>query len=178
VTTVVGTAADAESAREEALRTRPRVSLAGLASVAGDTAPGGSITRLAEISPTLVYADQETEGLARAVLRAGASGLLTLDASAEVLEQALGRVACGGLYLAPYLPADVSADSAGGTRPLSGRQREILGLIGRGQTTKTIAHELGISTKTVESHRAAIMAKLQVRTLAGLIAFAIRNGLA
>lgn len=59
---------------------------------------------------------------------------------------------------------------------LTGREREVLGLLVRGRRTKEIAAELGISTKTVETYRGRLMAKLGIDNLAGLVKFAIRTG--
>lgn len=61
--------------------------------------------------------------------------------------------------------------------PLTPRQLEILGLIARGRATKQIAFELGLSVKTVETHRAMIMDRLGIREVAGLVLYAVRNGL-
>jgi DNA-binding NarL/FixJ family response regulator len=60
---------------------------------------------------------------------------------------------------------------------LTFRQREILNLVARGQTTKQIAGLLGISVKTVESHRLQLMRRLKIDNVAGLVRFAIRTGL-
>jgi DNA-binding NarL/FixJ family response regulator len=60
---------------------------------------------------------------------------------------------------------------------LTPRQREILQLIAEGQSTKQIALLLNISGKTVETHRAQLMDRLQIQNIAGLVRYAIRNGL-
>ena len=60
---------------------------------------------------------------------------------------------------------------------LSGREREVLQMIAEGKTTKEIAFKLFVSTKTVETHRKQIMDKLNIRTIAGLTKYAIREGL-
>lgn len=60
---------------------------------------------------------------------------------------------------------------------LTPRQREILQLIAKGQNTKQIALSLNISVKTVETHRAQLMDRLQIHDIAGLVRYAIRNGL-
>ena len=61
---------------------------------------------------------------------------------------------------------------------LTPRQREILRLIALGRTTKAIARSLGISAKTVETHRAQLMERLDIYDVAGLVRYAIRTGLA
>ena len=60
---------------------------------------------------------------------------------------------------------------------LTPRQREILQLIAEGQSTKQMALSLNISVKTVETHRAQLMDRLQIHNIAGLVRYAIRNGL-
>lgn len=60
---------------------------------------------------------------------------------------------------------------------LTPRQREVLQLIAEGQNTKQIALSLNISVKTVETHRAQLMDRLQIHNIAGLVRYALRNGL-
>ena len=60
---------------------------------------------------------------------------------------------------------------------LTARQREILQLVAEGKSTKEIAFVLGVSVKTVETHRADLMERLGIRDVAGLVVYAIRNGL-
>ena len=62
-------------------------------------------------------------------------------------------------------------------RELTPRQREILQLIAEGNTTKGIAHKLGLSAKTVDAHRAQLMQRLGIREIAGLVRYAVRTGL-
>lgn len=61
--------------------------------------------------------------------------------------------------------------------PLSGRERQVLQLVGEGKSTKDIAAQLGISVKTAESHRARLMKKLDIHEIASLVRYAIRHGL-
>jgi DNA-binding NarL/FixJ family response regulator len=60
---------------------------------------------------------------------------------------------------------------------LSPREREVLQLIAEGKTTKDIAGLLGVSVKTIESHRVRLMEKLDIRQTAGLVRYAIRRGM-
>ena len=102
------------------------------------------------------------------------------QATAELV-QAVQEVMRGGRYLSPgiseavvqaYLAkTDLPAD------PLTPREREVLQLIAEGKTTKDIAGLLGLSVKTVESHRTRLMDKLDIRQTAGLVRYAIRRGL-
>jgi two-component system, NarL family, response regulator NreC len=114
-------------------------------------------------------------------LRAGARGYLLKERAAEDLVQAVSEVTRGGIYLSPsisrtvveaYLTAtDLNTD------PLSVRERQVLQLVAEGNTSKDVATILGISVKTAESHRNHIMDKLNIHDVAGLVRYAIRNGL-
>jgi DNA-binding NarL/FixJ family response regulator len=61
--------------------------------------------------------------------------------------------------------------------PLTPRQQEVLRLIAQGLSTKEIAHRLGLSVKTIETHRTEIMERLEIRDVAGLTRYAVRKGL-
>jgi DNA-binding NarL/FixJ family response regulator len=127
------------------------------------------------------YSDQEKVGEA---LRAGVSGYLFKSRSMEDLEVAVTSVARGETYLSPQVSKaiiDECLQSHGLPRlsgKLSTRQRQVLVLIARGETTKQIALNLGISVKTVETHRARLMESLDIHDVAGLVRYAIKIGLA
>jgi DNA-binding NarL/FixJ family response regulator len=119
-------------------------------------------------------------------LRAGVSGYLLKDAAVDELPVLLRAVARGETYLSPAISKQVVAgflqrgtDGAGpqGDDRLTPRQREILQLIAEGKSSKEVAHVLDISLKTVETHRAQIMERLEIRDLAGLVRYAVRTGL-
>jgi DNA-binding NarL/FixJ family response regulator len=117
-------------------------------------------------------------------LRAGAAGYLIKGASVEELPLALQAVARGETYLTPKVSrsvveaflraAESGADPLAG---LTGRQREILQLVAEGHSTKEIAARLDVSIKTIETHRARLMERLDIHDVAGLVRFAIRAGL-
>lgn len=117
-------------------------------------------------------------------LRAGAAGYLRKDARAQELEAAIRSVMKGEVFLTPSVSRFVLAGyvrrtgTAGpGAVQLTPRQREILQLVAQGRTTAEIARTLVLSTKTVETHRAKIMERLGIHDLAGLVRYAIREGL-
>jgi DNA-binding NarL/FixJ family response regulator len=117
-------------------------------------------------------------------IRAGAAGYLLKDASPAELEAAVRAVARGEIYLSPAISRYVVDDyvrRAGGDRSpldrLTSRQREVLQLIAEGNTTKAIATRLVLSVKTVETHRAQLMERLEARDVATLVRLAIRVGL-
>jgi DNA-binding NarL/FixJ family response regulator len=126
------------------------------------------------------------EEYALQALKAGASGYLLKDADLAELELGISAVARGETYLSPvvskHLVADYRRRAAGQdqTDPLerlSSRHREVLQLIAEGNTTKDIAAKLKLSVKTVETHRAQLMDRLDIHDVAGLVRFAIRSGL-
>jgi len=117
-------------------------------------------------------------------LRAGAAGYLVKGAAREELELAIRAVARGDAYLSPVLSKHLimNFNRAGDGRlvppkKLSCRQTEVLQLIARGKTTKQIALDLNISAKTVESHRAQLMDRLEIHDIPGLVRFAVKVGL-
>lgn len=123
-----------------------------------------------------------TEDFVSQALRSGVAGYLLKDAATAELELALQAVSRGDTYLSPGIlrPVVERYLGAGREQPLEAltpRQREILKLIAEGQSTKEIAYSLGVSVKTVETHRAQLMDRLEIRDIAGLVRFAIRVGL-
>jgi len=113
----------------------------------------------------------------------GAAGFIPKSAAANELKQGIESVMRGETYTSKETPHEVQPPILGESRAkrllekLTPRQREILVLIAEGQTTKQIARSLNISVKTVESHRAQLMERLDIRDVAGLVRFSIRTGL-
>ena len=117
-------------------------------------------------------------------LRAGASGYLLKDAATTELELALAAVTKGETYLSPAISRGVIDSYLGRVEgkqspldQLTPRQREILQLIAEGKSTKEIAYTLNVSVKTVETHRAQLMDRLDIHDVAGLVRYAMRVGL-
>jgi DNA-binding NarL/FixJ family response regulator len=117
-------------------------------------------------------------------LRIGAAGYLLKDADTAELELAVRAVIRGETYLSPGVSRQVVDDyvrrvGTGTTLldHLTPRQREILQLIAEGQSTKEIAQTLGLSVKTVETHRTQLMERLDIHDVAGLVRYAVRTGL-
>jgi NarL family two-component system response regulator LiaR len=117
-------------------------------------------------------------------VRAGAHGYLLKDTAATELRTAIRAVCRGESYFSPPVASRLTAAVRGeresqhsGLDQLTGREREVLLGIVRGHTNKEIAAELGISHRTVETHRESLMRKLQIRTVAELTRFAISAGI-
>lgn len=114
-------------------------------------------------------------------LKAGASGYLLKDAATTELDLALKVVAQGQFYLSPSISRQV-VDSylhggPTGLDLLTPRQREILQLVAEGKSTREIAELLHLSVKTVETHRAQLMDRLDIHDVAGLVRYALNKGL-
>ena len=119
------------------------------------------------------------------MLSAGAAGYILKECLFDELVQAIQTVAAGGRYLSPRI-ADVvvedyvkrlSTTSDSPLSALTGREREVLQLVAEGKSTKQIALELHVSTKTIEANRRQIMEKLKVHSVAELTKYAVREGL-
>ena len=114
-------------------------------------------------------------------LQAGAVGYVVKTQAAADLVEAIRTAVQGGIYVSPVvLHAVVQAYLSGAPLPpdpLTPREREIVQRIAEGQTTKEIAAHLGLSVKTVESHRINLMRKLDIHETATLVRYAIRRGL-
>lgn len=117
-------------------------------------------------------------------LRTGAAGYLLKDAGTSELDLALKAVSRGETYLSPAVSKHVIEQYTrrvkSGHDPidqLTQRQREILQLIAEGYTTKQIAQKLGISPKTVTTHRTDLMERLNIHDIAGLVRYALQSGL-
>lgn len=117
-------------------------------------------------------------------LRAGALGYLMKGSASQELERALAAVLAGERYLDSHISAEAlrrhmdRTNAEGAQDILTARQREILQLIAESLGTKEIAYRLGVSAKTVETHRRELMQRLNIHDVPGLVRYAIRNGIA
>src|SRR5689334_23211469 len=180
---VVGEAASGEEALELTPRLKPDVVLLDI-SMPGPS--GLQVTeRLRAISPgtrVLILSMYDNAEYVLQSVRAGAHGYLLKDTAATELRDAVRTVCRGESYFSPPVATRLTAAVRGeeahsGLEQLTGREREVLLGIARGQTNKEIAGELGISHRTVETHRESLMRKLKLRSVAELTRFALSAGL-
>jgi DNA-binding NarL/FixJ family response regulator len=177
---VVGEAVDGKDAVDQALAARPDVVVLdyGLPVMNGIEATRQIRTRVpgAEV---LIFTMHDTATLVREVLEAGARGFLLKSDARKFLIAAVESLAAHKPFftsqvsealLETYLAKGSSADSV-----LTAREKSVIQLIAEGETNKRIAEVLSISLKTVETHRASAMNKLNLNTTAALIRYAIRN---
>jgi DNA-binding NarL/FixJ family response regulator len=183
---VCGEARTGAEAIDLAVGLRPDIVVAALAVPGVD---GLEVTRrIREALPgteVLVFTTQATEDLTRDILAAGAQGYLLHSEIADKLGPAIDALSrhrpyltwnATRLVLEAYLrDAEEARSATGPLRVLTAREREILQLLAEGRSNDGISTLLLISVKTVETHRAAIMKKLGLSSLAGLVRYAIRN---
>lgn len=183
---VVGEAEDGHSTVELARKLRPQVVVMDI------TMPGlngiEATRRITEEVPAvkvLALSMHVDPRFVERILKAGATGYLPKDCASEELTRAIRTVSTNQTYLSPtiadivrrdYLRQGSKADSSVFSI-LTAREREVLQLLAEGKTTKDIAFRLGVSVKTIETYRQHIMAKLNLRSLAQITKYAIREGL-
>lgn len=180
---VCAEAATGREAVELALQHRPHVAVLDLSMPELNGLEATRRIRLAAPeTEVLVFTMHESEDLVREVLAAGARGYLLKSDAADQLVPAVeslakhrpfltGRVS--EVVLSGFLKTGNAGASA--TKRLTPREREIVQLLAEGRSNKQIAKLLDLSVKTVETHRAAIMRKLELSSLPDLVRFAIRN---
>jgi len=181
---VVGEAADGGQALALAERERPDVVLLDIAMKGMNGLEAAA--RFRELHPgikVIILSMHASEEYVLQALRAGAAAYLIKDSATAELELALRSVMRGETYLSPAISRQVvegyvqRVGAGAGVDPLTPRQREVLRRIAEGRSTKEIAFDLGLSVKTVETHRAQIMERVGIRDVAGLVRYAMRTGL-
>ena len=181
---VIGESADGREALAAIVAQRPDVAFLDI------SMPGlnglEAAARIAEDSPAtrvVIFSMHASEGHIAQALKAGVAGYILKDSAPEELPLVLGSVMRGATYLSPTvskrvvesLRARLTAEDV--AAPLTARQREVLQLLAEGKSVKEIGHLLEISAKTVETHRAQIMGRLDIHDVPGLVRYAIRTGL-
>lgn len=130
----------------------------------------------------LIYTMYDRESMILGVLRAGARGFILKSETEEHLSAAINALSIHRPYFSGGI-SETLLDQFMRTKPetslsaLTRREREVVQLIAEGRINKEIAQLLGISIKTVETHRATAMHKLKLRTTAELVRYAVRNSI-
>jgi len=133
----------------------------------------------------LIITMHETRELVHQVMSAGARGYLIKSDTATHIEAAVEALAKHNSYFAPSITnimldaITATGESVGepkvGPEPLTVREREVMQLLAEGKTNKQIASFLGLTVATVQTHRATIMRKLHLSSVAELVRYAVRN---
>ena len=128
----------------------------------------------------LIYTAFNIESVLGQFLEAGAKGYVLKSEPMERLIEGVRSVASAATHTSQALPAPTAASKNpnGSGTLLTHRERTVVQLIAEGQSNKRVANTLGISLKTVETHRSSVMRKLDLDTAAQLVRYAVRNGLA
>ncbi len=180
--TVVGEGVDGREATQLAQELEPDVAVLDLAMpLLNGLDAAREITRTSRRTKTILVTIHTADQYVLEALKAGVRGYVLKSQATAELVQAIQEVMHGGRYLSPGISEAVVQAYLAKTDlpsdPLTPREREVLQLIAEGKTTKDIAGLLGVSIKTVESHRVRLMEKLDIRQTAGLVRYAIRRGL-
>jgi DNA-binding NarL/FixJ family response regulator len=180
---IVGEADDGAEAVAMARRFAPDVVLLDISmkGINGLEA-AASIVRDSPVCRVIMLSMHTDSAFVQQALAAGASAYLIKGSAIDELELAVRSVMRGEKYLSSALSksmveAFLQQGSVRETDRLTQRQLEVLKLIAEGNSTKEIAHVLGVSAKTVESHRATIQQRLGIRDVAGLVRYAMRTRL-
>lgn len=181
---VCGEAQSAREARDAIRQHEPDVVIVDISLAQGD---GLELVRdvhaqHAEL-PMLVLSMHDELIYAERLLAAGASGYIMKQAASDQLLVALRRVLSGETYLSEALAQSLERSRGAGAgmpgtsvdpvKRLSNRELQVLSLIGRGQSSREAAEGLGLSVKTVETHRQSLKRKLNLATNAQLLQYAI-----
>lgn len=183
---VCAEAANGREAVELALRLKPHVAVLdiGMPELNG-LAAARQIRKACPHTEVLILTMQESEDLIRDTLAAGARGFILKTDASRLLVSAIEAL----LQHKPFFTGDVSSvvlagfldpDKAAAARPaassrLTARETEIVQLLAEARTSKEAAARLGVSVNTVEAHRANIMRKLNLHSIAELVRYAVRN---
>lgn len=180
--TVAGEAEDGRAAARLAQELQPDVAILDLTMpLLNGLDATREIAKISRRTKTILLTVHTADQYVLEALHAGVRGYVLKSQATADLVQAIHQVMRGARYLSPGISEAVvqayMAKTDLPSDPLTAREREVLQLIGEGKSTKEIAKLLGISVKTVESHRARLMGKLDIHQTAGLVRYAIRRGL-
>lgn len=184
---VVGEASDGVHGIEETIRLQPDVVLMDVSMPGVDGL--GATYELKKVAPeakVLALTMHESPEYFFPMLQAGASGYLLKGCEPDDLMFAIREVAMDNVYLSPmmskvllgdYLQLSAKKQKRDSYYELTDREREVIQLVAQGLTNRQIAEKLFLSVRTVEKHRASMMAKLELRNRTELIRYALANDL-
>jgi len=179
---VVGEAADGQEALRSVEKTQPDVAIVDISMpILNGVDVARELKKCSPKTKVILLTQHDEDQYVTEALRASVKGYVLKSQAANDLVHAIQEVCRGSVYLSPNISRAVvdaylskTYDSGD---PLTGRERQVLQLVGEGKSTKEVAVHLGISVKTAESHRARLMKKLDIHETASLVRYAIRRGL-
>lgn len=178
---VTGEAADGQEAIHLVSNTRPDIAIFDISMPQLNGLDAARQLQKTSQAKIILLTRHDEDPYITEALRAGARGYVLKTQAATDLVQAIHQVLRGGVYLSPGISRAVVeaylSKSEPAADPLTARERQVLQMIGEGNSTKDVARVLGISVKTAESHRARLMRKLDIHETASLVRYAIRRGL-
>lgn len=179
---VVGESAQGRGVVEALKNARPDVVIldVSMPDISGAHAAAAVREALPELK-ILALTRHDEKAYVQQMLAAGASGYVLKRTAAEVLVAAIRSVAAGGTYLDPavagkMMDVPVRLRDGGATGLLTTREQEVLSMVALGHSNKEIAATLGVTVKTIETHKSNGMAKLDLHTRAELVRFALAEG--
>jgi len=178
---VVAEASDGKQAIDQALQTKPDVAIIdyGLPLLNGSEVTRQIRERLPK-TEVLVFTMHDSDAVLQEVLQAGARGFLLKSDADDYLVAAVHAISLHKPFftgLVSQKMLDTFLAKSGDAPVLTARERSVVKLIAEGRTNKEMADVLSLSAKTIESHRATALRKLNLATTADLIRYAVRNNL-
>jgi two-component system response regulator NreC len=179
---VVAEACDGLEAVSSAQKLAPDVAIIDIAMpVLNGLDAAAQITKTAPRTKVILLTMYTDEQYVIGALRAGVHGYVIKSQAANDLVEAIRSVHRGMTYLSPGVSRTLVDAYLGRTsparEPLTSRERQVLQLVAEGKTSKEIAEVMNLGVKSAETYRARIMQKLEIHTTAGLVRYAIRQGL-
>jgi DNA-binding NarL/FixJ family response regulator len=146
----------------------------GMRGMGGIALAGALHDRYPELAVLIVSMHDNLEYV-RQAMRAGARGYVLKDAPADELLAAIQAVLAGRVFYSARIARGMAEQTVGPVDALTPRERDILAGIGRGLANKEIAAQLGVSVRTVETHRLNLKRKLGIEGRAGLVKYAVQS---
>ncbi|MGF0522035.1 response regulator transcription factor [Agrobacterium pusense] len=175
---VVGTAASATAGIDAAVATQPHVVLMDINMPQINGIDALELFREKQLSfRVLMLSMHDSREYISTSVMYGAAGYILKDVATEEIVAAIETVAAGGNYFSSGVRDVLMEGSSGRLKELTTREQEVLLLIARGKSNRDAALTLDISERTMETHRKNIKRKLDIATTAGLIRYAVDNGL-